>query len=184
MNGDRYGLNMVHLKPGEAHITDRAELVVTVLGSCISVTMFSHRLGVAAICHSLLPDCGKGGTCGGECGEGFKYVACSIRQMAGVFDGHGIPRKEIEVKCFGGADMFARKTVQPEVLSVGRQNILTAEKIIAGSGLALRAMDVGGLRGRKVLFYTDTGEVLLKRLRGADDPHCDCAGRKKGDHGQ
>ncbi len=163
------GCEVVHLKPGEAHITDRGELVITVLGSCLSVTMFNGRRKVAGICHSLLPQCGKSRRCDGECGEGYKYVACSIRQMAAAFDRIAVPREEIEVKCFGGADMFARKSGCSELVSVGRQNILMATRILAAEGLRLKVQDVGGLLGRKVLFYTHTGEVLLKRLRGAGD---------------
>jgi len=164
------GLSVVHLKPGEAHITDRPELVVTVLGSCLSVTMFSRRLGVAGICHSLLPLCGGRETCRSGCREGYRYVDCSIRQMLRAFDKYGIPPGEIETKCFGGADMFVRKSQKPDIFTVGRQNILMAEKIIASEGLKLRAKDVGGVQGRKLLFYTHTGEVLLKRLRGATNP--------------
>ncbi len=165
------GQHTVHLKPGEAHLTERGELVVTVLGSCLSVTMFSGRRKMAGICHSLLPECGNHGRCVGQCGEGYKYVACSIRQMAAAFDRCAIPREEIEVKCFGGADMFARKSGQPGALSVGRQNILMAGKVIAAEGLGLKAQDVGGPLGRKVLFDTGTGEVLLKRLQGGGDQH-------------
>ncbi|HEX9079499.1 MAG TPA: chemotaxis protein CheD [Desulfuromonadaceae bacterium] len=165
------GQDVVHLKPGEAHLTDRGELVVTVLGSCLSVTMFSSRKRLAGICHSLLPECGKPERCGGECGEGYKYVACSIRQMAAAFERFAVPREEIEVKCFGGADMFARRDSRPELLSIGRQNILMAGRVIAAEGLRLKAQDVGGLLGRKVFFYTHSGEVLLKRLRGAGNSH-------------
>ncbi len=165
------GCDVVHLKPGEVHLTNRGELVVTVLGSCLSVTMFSNRRKMAGICHSLLPQCGNPERCGGECGEGYKYVACSIRQMAAAFDRCAVPRGEIEVKCFGGADMFAWKAGRPELLSVGKQNIMMATKIIAAEGLRLKTQDVGGHSGRKVFFYTSTGEVLLKRLRGANDRH-------------
>lgn len=31
-------------------------------------------------------------------------------------------------------------------------------------GLTLITRDVGGIQGRKIFFYTHTGEVLLKRL--------------------
>jgi chemotaxis receptor (MCP) glutamine deamidase CheD len=31
-------------------------------------------------------------------------------------------------------------------------------------------MDVGGKQGRKIFFYTDTGEVYLKRLLKAESP--------------
>lgn len=164
------GIKVVHLKPGEAHITDRPEIVVTVLGSCLSVTMFNRRRGVAGICHSLLPECIDRETCRSGCREGYRYVECSIRQMVTVFDGYGVLPDEIEVKCFGGADMFIRKSINSDLFTVGRQNIKMAEKIIASEGLRFRAKDVGGVQGRKLLFYTHTGEVLLKRLRGANNP--------------
>ena len=170
MKSDQEGLNAVHLKPGEAYITDRPELVITVLGSCLSVTMFNRRRGVAGICHSLLPECSNRESCRSACLEGYRYVDCSIRQMVKVFDQHGVPRSEIEVKCFGGADMFIRKALKPVLFTVGKQNIIMAEKIIASEGLNLRAKDVGGVQGRKLLFYTHTGEVLLKRLKGSNNP--------------
>lgn len=164
------GINVVHLKPGEVYITDRPELVITVLGSCLSVTMFNNRRGVAGICHCLLPECNSRVTCGSGCSEGYRYVDCSIRLMVKAFDKYGIPPREIEVKCFGGGDMFVRKSMKPDIFTVGKQNIIMAEKIIASEGLKLRAKDVGGVQGRKLLFYTQTGEVLLKRLRGAINP--------------
>jgi chemotaxis protein CheD len=194
VKSDQEGLSVVHLKPGEVHITDMPEVVITVLGSCLSVTMFNRRLGVAGMCHSLLPECGNRETCRSGCREGYRYVDCSIRQMVRVFDKYGVPRSEIEVKCFGGADMFIRKSEKTDFFTVGKQNIIVAEKIIASEGLTLRAKDVGGVQGRKMLFYTHTGEVLLKRLRGANNPDIimqeflqhdtPLLGKEKDDHGQ
>jgi chemotaxis protein CheD len=37
-----------YLKPGEIHIADRPGIVTTVLGSCVSVTMYSPRLKTGA----------------------------------------------------------------------------------------------------------------------------------------
>ena len=160
----------VYLKPGKMYCAEHPTLVVTVLGSCVSVTMFSRRTGVGAICHGHLPRCPGLKNCGGACLEGFKYVDCSIRQMARLFDHYGVKRGEIEVKCFGGADMFSRQTNKSRTESVGRQNIQAAEQTIAGEGLSVLTRDVGGPQGRKILFYTDTGEVFLKRLTKVNDP--------------
>jgi chemotaxis protein CheD len=49
-------------------------------------------------------------------------------------------------------------------LSVGRQNILIAMRQIEDHGLILVASDTGGIQGRKLIFKSDTGVVLLKRL--------------------
>jgi chemotaxis protein CheD len=158
-------LPIVYLKPGEMHFSAEPNLVVTVLGSCLSVTMFSRSRGLGGICHGLLPECDGRAKCLGECLEGFKYVDCSIRRMVRLFDQQRVRRGDIEVKCFGGADMFTRAIERPGLVSIGRQNFSTAERVLKSEGLQLHVVDVGGLLGRKIFFYTHTGEVLLKRLK-------------------
>lgn len=163
-------MRVIHLKAGEMHYSVRPSLVVTVLGSCLSVTMHAPRLGIGGICHSLLPLCEDRRRCTGGCAEGFRYVDCSIRRMIRLFDKAGAARSELEVKCFGGADLFSRPIEKPNLLSIGRQNAATAEKILKHEGLRIRKKDVGGLHGRKIYFYSHTGEVLLRRLTRTGDP--------------
>jgi len=162
-------LPIVYLKAGEMYFSREPSVVVTVLGSCLSVTMFHRRRELGGICHGLLPKCGSQKDCRGECIEGFKYVDCSIRRMVQFFDRHKVGRSEIEVKYFGGADMFASQIERPGVVSIGRQNILSAEQILDREELKPHVADVGGLQGRKLFFYTHTGEVLLKRLKKPDE---------------
>lgn len=170
MNPFERDLPIVYLKPGEMHFTDQPTLVITVLGSCLSVTMFHRRTGLGGMCHGLLPKCGGQEQCSGACIEGFKFVDCSIRRMAELFDRYDVRRREIEVKCFGGADMFSRELITAgKRVSIGTQNVQTAEGILSHEGLSIVAMDVGGMQGRKLFFYTDTGQVLLKRLMKSGD---------------
>jgi chemotaxis receptor (MCP) glutamine deamidase CheD len=86
--------------------------------------------------------------------------------LTGIFDKAGVKRSDIEVKCFGGADMFPRAIEKSGLISVGRQNIMTAEALLKQEGLPIARQDVGGIGGRKLLFYPHTGEVLLQRLVG------------------
>jgi chemotaxis protein CheD len=160
-------LPVVYLKPGEMHFSAEPCIVATVLGSCLSVTMYHKRSGLGGICHGLLPVCKGRQECHGESLEGFKYVDCSVRRMVRLFDQHKVRRSEIEVKCFGGADMFNKQIDRPSMLSIGRQNISSAEQILKSEGLRMHVVDVGGQQGRKIFFYTHTGEVYLKRLRRA-----------------
>ncbi|HEX9021338.1 MAG TPA: chemotaxis protein CheD [Nitrospirota bacterium] len=165
MNLTDRDLPVVYLKPGDMYFAKQPTLIVTVLGSCLSITMFNRRRGLGSICHGLLPKCGpRKKDCQGECLEGFRYVDCSIRRMVQLFDRHKVKRSEIEIKCFGGADMFTRTIELPGIASIGRQNVTTAKQILKDEGLKLRVIDVGGLQGRKIFFNTRTGEVLLKRL--------------------
>lgn len=167
-------LPVFYLKPGELYVGEGPALVHTILGSCVSVTMFNPRLNIGAICHALLAESSAkietGLRYGGKRSgvrTGFRYVDSSVRYMLDCLYMYGITKSEIEVKIFGGADMFGaggsdiRRTV-------GSQNVKKAKDIIEAEKLRLVAYNVGSTMGRKIYFYTDTGEVLLKRIRKAE----------------
>ena len=46
----------IFLQPGEVVISTAPQNVWTVLGSCISIVLYSRRLKVSAICHAKLPE--------------------------------------------------------------------------------------------------------------------------------
>src|SRR5208282_4568329 len=121
----------------EILISDKPDVVKTVLGSCISVTMFNSRLRLGAICHGLLPECNEMNGCDCNCLEGARYVDCSIRNMLEELHSLGILNDEIEVKMFGGADMFKTNRSSPNPINVGEKNIRAAFKIIGESNLRL-----------------------------------------------
>ncbi len=158
-------LPVVYLKPGEMYTAEMPTMVSTVLGSCVSVTMFSRRFRIGAICHGFLPKRTHTKHADSHYMEEFKYVDYSIMQMVEGFDKYGIKRSEIEVKLFGGADALSLQGDNPCAFTVGRQNIQTAVQVIKNERLILIISDTGGVRGRKLIFYTHTGEVLLKRLK-------------------
>lgn len=165
MNGQIKELPVFYLKGSDLFVSKKPAKVVTVLGSCVCVTMFDSHLGIAAICHALLPVCAKKETCIVSCAEPFKYVNCVVPDMVRRMRRYGIRPRKIEVKLFGGSDMFGPRTKYEKTASVGRQNIEAAVRAISGENLLLKVTDVGGLLGRKIFFYTHTGEVWLKRLK-------------------
>jgi chemotaxis protein CheD len=101
--------------------------------------------------------------------------------MVRLFEKTGSRKRDIEVKCFGGADLFARRIERKGFVSVGRQNIAQAEQVLTREGFTIAKRDVGGLAGRKLFFYTHTGEVLLKRLSGAAVPASSDPGKPRED---
>lgn len=165
MNYSAADLPALYLKPGEFVISGEPAVITTVLGSCVSVTMFNPRLRIGAICHGLLPLCKDDGPCDNECGNGFRYVDCSVRLMLEEFRKKGIGHAEIEAKLFGGADMFAPQEIRPGNITVGRQNIEAAFKICEQERIPVLKSDTGGMYSRKIIFYPHTGDVYLKRTR-------------------
>jgi len=167
MSPNENDLPVIYLKSGELHFSDKSSSVMTVLGSCLSVTMFHRKAHVGAICHGLLPKCRERAVCSRPCAEQAKYVECAISMMVKLFDDNKLKRSEIEVKVFGGADMFSMRLGGRNSISVGRQNIEIAQQSLEKAGLRVIAMDVGGTAGRKLFFNTATGEVLMKRLQAS-----------------
>jgi chemotaxis protein CheD len=155
------GLPTFFLKPGEMVLSAQPMLITTLLGSCVAVTMFSPRLKLGAICHALLPRCNREESCCNH--ESGKYVECAIERMLEELHARGVPNSEIDAKLFGGSDMF--DTVEGRRLSVGRQNLEMAQATLEHAGIRVLTQDLGGPRGRKIIFHTHTGEVLLKRMR-------------------
>jgi chemotaxis protein CheD len=159
----------IFLQPGEIYLSDKPALVSTLLGSCVAVTMFSPRKRMGAICHGLLPSCKGKKPCECEqfCQEGMRYVDCSIRRMIEWLHQNGVNKEEMVVKVFGGSEMIGSGTNTSKE-SVGKQNIKTAFNVIENEMLTITALDVGGTRGRKIIFSTTTGVVLLKLLKKTD----------------
>ncbi len=158
-------LPQVFLGMGQVHISEEPAVISTVLGSCISVTMFNRRSAIGGMCHGLLPHCRDAENCDKNPVECFRFVDCSVWRMTERFEARGIAPRNIETKMFGGANMFKRMSDSNSYLSVGAQNVESAKQVIADAGLSLLAFDVGGTSGRKILFYTHTGRVLLREIR-------------------
>lgn len=156
------------LQPGQIFVTGRPHAVVTVLGSCISITLWDARRRVGGISHSLLPRRERDDT-----GEESRYVDESLRRLLDRMETLGVRRRDLQVKLFGGGDVIGPRR-GPDRPTVGRQNIEAAVEILVETKLLLAASDVGGPLGRKLIFNTENGDVLVKRLprmeSGSVDP--------------
>jgi len=160
MNPPSARLPIVYLNPGELRIAKDPTIVSMVLGSCISVTMFCRRLRIGAACHAALPAYQGQNTDDNP----LRFVDYSIQFMVCKFRQLGIKSSQIAVKLFGGADILNTEGRGNNFLSIGKLNIESAKKTIEFEGLKLLAANTGGESGRKIFFYTDTGEIFLKRL--------------------
>lgn len=150
-------LQKLFLNPGELAILEVPTAVTTVLGSCISVTLHCPRLQLGTICHAVLPR--------GQATEPGKYVDQSLRYMLDYFRQRQVAPRELVAKLFGGADMFTQLEARGRERTVGGQNVQVALEVLRLAGLQPRAMDSGGQEGRKIVFFSHSGDVYLKRVK-------------------
>lgn len=158
------GLPTVFLHPGELIICREPMKVVTVLGSCVSVILFSRKIGLSSICHGTMPRCKAIKQCNELCIDAFKFMDCAIRYMLTTFREAGAHNRDIEVKVFGGADTLMSKSSN----TIGSQNIKVTLDTLGREKLSIASADVGDNFGRKLIFYSAKGEVYLKRMKRED----------------
>lgn len=147
--------------PGEYYVTTNSELIVTVLGSCISACVRDPIFGIGGMNHFMLPSQGASGGSWSAAGvsDSTRYGNFAMEHMINDILKNGGSKKNLEVKIFGGGRILAQMT------DIGSRNISFVRDYIRVEGLHLLAEDVGDIHPRKVMFHPTTGKVKVKKLR-------------------
>jgi chemotaxis protein CheD len=169
MRGPELALPERSIQPGELYLARDPAVLRTILGSCVGATFWCARLSIGALCHGILPRCPETWPPGSRPSDGHRYVDFSIRYLLRQFDALGVSRAELQVKLFGGADVLPGSPNASGKPTIGAMNCKAAIEVLAEEGLNVAASDLGGVRGRSLLFFTATGDVLLHRLAAIDD---------------
>jgi len=148
------------LQPGYILVTAKPTLISAVLGSCVAVCIYDRKRKLGGMNHFQLPatkDLEKATARYGNAAT-FALIRMMLQQGSKI--------KHLEAQLFGGAH---NSEVSPE--NIGQKNIRAAKKILAKARVKLVSEDVGGQKGRKIVFNTGNNEVaVLKvdRLRKED----------------
>jgi chemotaxis protein CheD len=168
----------VYVQPGESHLVRGPTVMRTLLGSCVGVTFWHERLGIGALCHPMLP-CHPGDARGRMSLEAARrYVDFAICDLAAQFDSLGAPRREVEIKVFGGADVLNVREGELRP-TVGRLNREKALEVLRAEGFNVAAKRLGGPCGFRIDFFTTNGEVRLRTLASTRTPAAGARGHGK-----
>lgn len=132
-------------------------VVRTVLGSCLACVFHDRSSNAGAMFHAFLPARQESG--GWEAVSDYKFVDSAIQRIVAKFRSLGIHHQNLEVMLLGGANALRSGTV-----AVGARNAETAYAVLNRLGIRISGADVGGDRGRNVVYVTDTGEVFRSYL--------------------
>ena len=149
------------LTPGEYYVSQNLEVISTTLGSCISTCIFDVTNKIGGMNHFMLPDqvdpdnflYTKTG----------RYGMYTMELLIGDLIKMGAERKHLKAKIFGGSNVVNFRNLEG---NIPNSSIQFTKKFLEMEQIPLLAMDVGGSVGRKILFFPDTGTVLLKKLVG------------------
>lgn len=143
----------VYLQPGELHAAAQPTAITTILGSCVAVCLFDPRLGVGGMNHYLLADPVRR-----ERSNRFGSVA--IEALFEALERLGASPRGLRAKVFGGAAVLGARPGR----TLGDENVALAVSALEARSVPIVAGDVGGARGRKVVFHTDGGDAFVRGL--------------------
>ena len=153
----------VFLQPGDLFVADAGYRIRTMLGSCVSITLWHPRARVGGMTHFLLPT--RGGRPGGAALDG-RYGDEALRLILRELRRCRVPHTQCLAKVFGGGNMFPglRSDLAP---SVGQRNGEAARALLQERGIPVVSESLFGEGHRQVVFDIATGDVWLQQVAPA-----------------
>lgn len=149
----------VKILPGEYFATKSDTLIVTVLGSCVSACIRDRVSGIAGMNHFLLPDDGNGQN--SPLSESARYGAYAMEILINHLIKLGAKKENLEAKVFGGGNVLKGFTA----INVGERNAEFVLDYLKLELIPITAKDLLDIYPRKVYFFPDTGQVLIRKLK-------------------
>jgi len=160
----------VFLKPGEYAVGDGSARIRTVLGSCISMTLWCADLRVGAMSHCLLPTRGRVGMSGVRgldlLGLDARYTDEALHLMLHELERRHVRASACRAKIFGGGNMFPSQ--RGAGVPVGRRNGEAARKLLKAHGIEVVSESLFGDGHRQIAFDIATGDVWARQLPPAE----------------
>lgn len=152
---------VVKVFPGEFHVSRQAdEMLLTVLGSCVSACIRDPLAGIGGMNHFMLPQ-HKSGAWGTDL-KSTRFGNFAMEKLINELLKAGCKRERLEIKVFGGGN------VTDSANAVGSDNSDFVMQYLAAEGLSCAAQDLGGTLPRRIQYYPSTGRVV-RRLLGNNE---------------
>ena len=150
-----------HLEPGGMFILGEPAMVSAVLGTCVAVCLHDRRLKIGGMNHFLYPKAKLFGPSNSQYGD------VAIKALINMLRKQGSRLEDLEAQIFGGGEapggLIRDKT--------GYKNVQMARRMLKKNGIRVVSEDVGGIKGRRLIFHTGTNEALVMkthRIRRGD----------------
>lgn len=165
---------MVKVFPGEFYITDKAdEVLLTVLGSCVSACIRDPLAGVGGMNHFMLAE-HQSGSWGNDL-KSTRFGNFAMEKLINELIKAGCARERMEIKVFGGGNVTDTSN------AVGTDNADFVLAYLKAEGLRCAAQDLGGSLPRRIQYYPATGRVV-RRLLGTGERYA--IDREENDYGK
>lgn len=141
------------LLPSNLFVTKEQHLVTTILGSCVAICLYNTRLKYGGINHYMLPLWNNNGLATPRFGNiANQKLLEKMLQLSSN-------KNYLVAKVFGGANQLGSS------IDIGARNIEIAKMFLEEARIKIAGESVGGHVGRKILFDTYSGSVMMKYVK-------------------
>jgi chemotaxis protein CheD len=144
----------VYLHAGQLVTAATPTAITTVLGSCVAVCLYDPTAGVGGMNHFLLP-------LHVERERSARFGTVAVPQLVEAVVRAGGSRGALVAKVFGGASVIAAAR---NGRKLGEENAELALRLLEDARIPVLDRDVGGNRGRKLVFLADEGTAWVRHL--------------------
>jgi chemotaxis protein CheD len=151
----------IFLQPGELFVADATYQIRTILGSCVSITLWCPQLRVGGMSHFLLP---TRGNAPGPAELDGRYGDEALQMMMKDLRSAGVNPKLCQAKIFGGGNMFPGQTRASD-MTVGQRNGEAARQMLKKEGIEVLTESLFGIGHRQIIFNVSNGDVWSRQVR-------------------
>lgn len=167
-------LNTVILNPGDYHFGGGHTRIATLLGSCVSITVWHPFRRIGGMCHYMLAERRVSRKRSVQNELDGRYAEDAMALLIQHIVAAGSHPSEYQAKLFGGGNMLNIER-HGEAMHVGSRNIARARELLAANKFSLVAEHVGGNGHRKLYLDLHSGHVWLAFPEGSNayirNPH-------------
>ena len=158
----RIKAHFAKIHPGQYYVSTQEEVIITVLGSCVSACIWDELFAIGGMNHFMLPLKTSVGSDAWEqsvVNTATRYGNFAMEHLINDIVSHGGVKENLRVKIFGGGKVLDIGT------DIGARNIEFVREYLHLEKLNLVAEDVGSNSPRRIHFYPMSGKVMVKKLR-------------------
>lgn len=152
----------IYLYPGDFAFGHAGLHIHTLLGSCVSITLWHPEKIIGGMCHFALP--GHPKTSSSDAQPNGRYAEGAMELFRQAIIKHGTRFCDYQAKLFGGGNMM--KDIEHNAdNAVGQHNVTAARKLLEQNGVNILSSQVGGYGHRRIVFDISSGDVWVKHLQ-------------------
>ena len=159
MNGDSNAID-IFLQPGEYFVGDADYRIRTLLGSCVSITLWHPGRRIGAMSHFLLATRTRKQDADLDGRYGDEALLLMLRELAQCH----IRPDQCQAKIFGGGNMFPHQA-RADGLHIGRKNGEAARLLLQAHGIPVASENLFGVGHRQIDFDVSKGDVWVRQIK-------------------